>query len=586
MATAKSFNLVNQDDFMPTSAVMVSEVEADICPWIFKIYQDEACGEEELSALELFFDAYFNPIDYDIDDEITENGFGEQDLERRTVRRFASFNLIADQLRTEYLHQLSCLHNVLLEVQGGDIYQISLITIDRVGTLDQMIENEVRFYFKRIDGEFPTMIGLLACCRPAYTDAPFDDDCPELPGSTAECGAFAVEVSQSGGDLTATPSDAPGPVTTNWLYRETESDPWTILVEDASSVSLGAFGIYKAVTNSEGCSVDDTYLYQDLCESVTVAISEDGAGLLATAGGCESPVFTWYEWDTENTEWDEVFTGTAYVPTGAGVFRVVMSGCGDCVAEAIHDFEGTSTCESFDVGLQYLSGVLNVLHDACEGLEPATYTWYRDTGAGPVLVQSGTDASYDVTTEGLYEVYVICEGGCSGSARKVILESETCVLTLSVGVTGDDATATLDGCGEEPATYTWYRNIGSGFNEVGTGNPFELPGTGLYRLIVACGDCTKQIDFFHCPDTESDTCKQSQYFEGFSGTDLVITEFTLPDTGLYTAQWFRDHLWVFRAAQKVSYDIGFTVDNGTNTITLLWAAEDEYIEVYLFAECV
>jgi len=571
---------------MPPSAVMVSEVEADICDWIFKIYQDEACAEgDEASTLVLFFDAYFNPIDYDVDDEITENGFGEQDMEKRTVRRFASFNLVADQLRTEYLHQISCLHNVLLEVNGGDIFRISLITIERVGIIDTMIESEVRFYFKRIDNAFPTMIGLIACCRPAYEDAPFEDDCPELPGVDGDCGDFSLAVTESGGNLTATPSDAPGAVVTNWLYKATLADPWTLIAEDASSIALGATGHYKAVATSLSCVADDSYLYQGLCDGVSVEIEDNGAGLLAIPTNCDSPVYTWYIWDEINEEWDEVFDGAAaYVPGVAGVYRVLMTGCGDCVAEAIHGWTGETECE-----VEFLFYELNsqlIVEPEESEEETYSYEWYRDTGDGPELIQSGSSNFLDIPGEGHYEVYITRTDGCTGYGSKVILASETCVLTLSVGVTGDNATATLDGCGEEEATFTWYRNIGSGFNQVGTGNPFELPGTGLYRLIVSCGDCTKQIDFFHCPSAEEDTCKQSQYFEDFSGTTLAITEFTLPDTGDYTEKWIRDHVWVFRAAQKVSYNIGFTIDNGTNSIELSWVSENEHIEVYLFADCV
>jgi len=584
MATAKSYNLLTQDEWINPNAVVVSDFSPDVCDWKFKIYQEEDCDGTSEEGLILYFDGYMNPLEYEIDDEEEENGFGQTEFIRRTIRRVASFNLVCDQLRNEYLHQMSAMKNLIFEVRdGGATYDILKLDIDRQGVLDgYLVDNQVRMYFS---SDAFTEIGLISCCRPAYTEAPFEDDCPTLPGGTGECGDFAVLVTESGGNLTATPSDAPGTVVINWLYRESSSDPWQLLVEDSSSISLGAFGQYKAVVSSDGCVVDDTYLYQDACDGITVTIQDNGVGLVAVGSGCETPTYTWSEWDAVLEIWNEVATGASYVPGAAGTFKVVMTGCGSCAPEAIHEWAGETEC-SIDADLQYVAGVLGVLHDACAEGETVSYEWYLDTGSGPVLVQSGLNAFYDVTTEGLYEVYVLCSDDCNGYARMVILESEICVLSLSVGVTEDTATATLDGCGEDPATYTWFRNNGSGYNEVGTGNPFDLPGTGLYKLVVECGDCTKSIEFFHCPAAESDDCKQSQYFEGFSGTGLVITEFTLPDTGTYTEEWIRDHVWVYRAGQKVSFNIGFTIDNGTNTITLSWEAEDEYIEVYYFADCV
>lgn len=585
MAIAKSYNLLEQDEYINPNAVVVSEVESDVCDWNFKMYQEEDCDGSSGSSLVLYFDGYMNPIDYETDDDEEENGFGQKELIRRTIRRFASFNLVCDQLRNEYLHRFSALKNMVLEVRdGGEIYTLKRIDIDRQGILDgYLVDNVVKLYFMHEDFD---ELGMMSCCRPAYTDAPFTDDCPDVTGSTGECGTFSLLITIEDTTLTATPTDAPGAVTINWVYRETSADPWTLLIQDASSVSLGAYGQYKAIATSEGCSADDTYLFQDPCAQVTVTIQDNGTGLVAVGSGCDTPTYTWSEWNVGTEAWDEVFTGASYVPSGAGIFKVVMTGCDACAPEAIHEWEGETGCE-IDTDLQYVAGVLGVLHDACAEGETASYEFYRDQGSGPVLVQSGLDATYDVTEEGLYEVYLTCTDGCTGYARLVILQSETCVLTLSVGVTDDTATATLDGCGEDPATYTWFRNIGSGFNQVGTGNPFELPGTGLYRLTVECGECSKTIDFFHCPDGDGeDTCKQSQYFEGFSGTDLTITEFTLPDTGTYAEEWLRDHVWVFRASGKVSYNIGFTIDNGTNKIILSWEAEGEYIEVYFFAECV
>lgn len=583
MATAKSYNLLSQDEHINPNAVVVSEVAADVCDWNFKIYQDEECSGGSPSPLTLYFEGYFNPIDYEFDDEEEEDGFGRITLIKRTIRRVANFNLICDQLRNEHLHNLSSTKNIILEVRdGGEVYNILRLDIEKQGILDgYLIDNVVKLYFAN---DSFNELGMISCCRSAYTDAPFEDDCPDLPGGTVDgCGDFAVTIDEDGGELTAEVTDAPAEYEVNWLYRASEGDLWTLLVSDALMISLGAFGQYRAVAVSDGCTTDQTYLYQDPCASITVSITDNGVGLVAVGSGCDTPTYTWSKWDEEDEEWDEVFTGASYVPGSAGTYKVVMTGCDACAPEAIHEWSGETGC-SIGASMTYVDGVLSVLHDACsEGT--TTYEWYRDNGSGPVLVQSGLDPTLDVTSEGLYEVYVICEDGCSGYARRVVLVSETCVLSLSVGVSDGTATATLDGCGDDPATYTWFRNNGSGYNEVGTGNPFELPGTGLYKLVVACGECTKTIEFFYCPSDAPSDCQQSQYFEGFSGTDLTITEFDLPDTGTYSEEWIRDHLWVYRAGQKVAYGIGFTIDNGTNKIILSWDAEGEYIEVYFFADC-
>lgn len=580
MASSRPYNLIEIEELISTLNMHVSDNESEICNWTFSIYQDETCDGSEPDTLQLYFDVLMNPMRYEVEDESEVNGFGQRKLRRRVIDRVANFDLIADELMTEYLYRLSAMSGTVIEVNGGSTFVIEQMNITDNGTFDQTFKQlQISLYFVSEDAS----LGLISCCRPAYTDAPFVDDCPDLPGSSDDCGAFAVEVTQDAFELTATVSDAPGTTTTNWYYRESTDVPWTLLIADASTVSLGEYGHYRAVVISEGCQVDESYLFADPCDLVTLEIEDQGAALSAVSAGCETPSYEWFLWNEGTEDWDAFDTGQTIVPGDPGLYMVRLTGCGDCTREQVAQWTGTTTCE-IAATLSYADGVLSVFHDACDGSQ--TYEWYRDTGAGPVLVQSGLATTYDVEDEGLYEVYVICDDDCTGYDRLVILTSEICVLTLSVGVTGDTATATLDGCGEEEATLTWYRNNGSGFQSVGTGNPFELPGTGLYRLIVTCGECTKQTDFFYCPGDEGDSCKSSQYFEGFSGAVLEITEFTLPDTGLYTERWIRDHLWVFRQAQKITYNIGFTIDFGANEITLSWNAENEHIEVYFFAECV
>lgn len=581
MATAQSFNLRVQNEYMNPANRMVCNLEECLCDWKFRIYQNEDCNGEIVGALEMYYDAYFNPLDYEKDEDEEENGFGEIESSRVILRRVANFNVIVDQQQQEYLYRQSVMNNLrLYDRDSEEIFTILKMAIDKVGVLDgYLIELQIRLYFSHEDFE---KLGMISCCRPAFTDAPFNDDCPELPGGTDDCGDFDVTVTIDGDDLTATPTDAPGAVTINWLYREDASQPWTTLVLNASTISLGAFGQYKAVALSEGCSVDDSYLYQDPCGSMSVTIEDNGAGLTAVGIGCLTPIYTWFVWDEDNSEWDQVFIGASFVPAEAGIYKVVLSGCGDCTTEAIHEWSGDSDCE-LTVSLNYVGNQLNALTSPCES-GGQSYEWYRDNGAGPVLVQSGLLATYLVTDSGLYEVYVTCiDSDCTGYARKVITCTDSCMLTLDIAIDADTATATVDGC-EGDIEFTWFRNSGSGYQEVGTGNPFELEEVGLYRLDVLCEDgCDISQEFFHCPG--STQCNKSQYFTNFVGTNLVITAFNLPNPEDFTEKYIRDNLWVFRNTQKVSFNLGYTIDFENNTIILTWEAESEFIEVYWRADC-
>lgn len=584
MATAYSYNIIEQNESMNPSARMMSNIEEGLCDWKFRIYQDSDCnGDFPEPYLALYFDAYFNPLDYDENSDEEDNGFGELVLERKIITRVANFDLIADQVMTEYLYQMSCKTNLRLHARESDeVFEIIKMDIERKGVVEgYLIDQQIRFTFRHDDFD---ALGLISCCRPALTDPPFEDDCPDNPGGSGECGDFAVEVTRSGDDLTATPTDAPGATSTNWLYRETLNDPWELLVTDASSIALGEYGIYKAVTTSEGCSVDDSYLYQDPCSLLSVEIQDAGAGLVAVGSGCDTPIYTWFLWDPDLMTWTEVYDGgPSFVPSVAGTYRVEYSGCDTCVAEDVHEWTGETECE-VTTSLVYNDGILSVLFEPCGEGETNTKSWTLDTGDGPEVIQSGPTANtWNVTEPGLYEVTVTCSGGCVGYARHVITCIEGCVLDLSVAVEGDIATATVDGC-EDDIEFTWYRNSGSGSQEAGTGNPFDLPGVGLYRLHVVCGDCEKDIEFLHCPSADN-TCQQSQYFTDFVGTVLTITAFDLPNPLDVTEKYIRDNLWVFRQNTKQSYNIGFTIDYENAQIILSWDAEGEFIEVYWLGGC-
>lgn len=580
MAEAQSYNLRNQDEYMNPTARFVSAYEEGLCDWKFRIYQEEDCEGNAITGLMLYIDAFFNPMDYEEDIEDEENGFGKKTIIRKTITRIPNFDVVVDQLHNEYFFRLACTPNLRLHVKDGNTYKITDLSVERKGVISNyLLELTIKLTFE--DDSF-IELGYISCCRPAYEDAPFVDDCPDLPGSTDDCGDFAVSISLAGSILTATPTAPPGSVTINWMYRENVASPWTLLAPNASSVTLGAFGHYKATAVSQGCSVDDTYLYLDPCSSITVTITDNGVGLVAVGSGCDTPSFAWYVWDEINQEWDEMYTGgPSYVPPGAGIYKVVLSGCDDCTAEAIANWDG-SGC-TLTTTLDVDEGSLVVFHDPCEG-GSQTYDWYLDQGTGPELVQSGELATLAIAGPGLYEVYVICDDSdCQGYARKVVTCDDPCLITLDIAVVADIATATVTGCDEESASFTWYRNQGTGYMEAGTGNPFDLPGSGLYKLTVVCGDCTVSQEFFHCPGASD--CQKSQYFSNFSGTELTITAFTVPNPDDVTEKYIRDNLWVFRQGSKISYDVGFTLSFVDNKIILSWDAESEFIEVYWLGDC-
>ncbi len=71
-----------------------------------------------------------------------------------------------------------------------------------------------------------------------------------------------------------------------------------------------------------------------------------------------------------------------------------------------------------------------------------------------------------------------------------------------------------------------------------------------------------------------------QIFTNESGSDVTVTEFTLPDPTEWTVQEIRQRLHVYRQTAKIIYDVGFNIDISTNKITFAWNLSGEYVEVY------
>ena len=72
-----------------------------------------------------------------------------------------------------------------------------------------------------------------------------------------------------------------------------------------------------------------------------------------------------------------------------------------------------------------------------------------------------------------------------------------------------------------------------------------------------------------------------QLFSNVTGSEVIVTEFDLPDESNNTNTEMSRRLRVWRQSQKLVYTVGYTVDSTNNKILFEWDLANEYVEVEL-----
>ena len=501
------------------SVPYMSFIEAQACDWNVKMTR-EGCQDSEFPVDTLFAKVDWNPVRYDITKESSQNGFGDITTDSSRVDPVYSFVTWTDEYNLWYIYQfLFKTQEVKIEQSPANGY-LTAINID---IQDEVIENGVHkltlsFRAKREGSNYHGAFGLNGCCLPLFSEAPYEDcdtNDGDIDNNVPPCDTVSFSVSESGGNLTANVSGTPGSYSVNWYYQLNNSDPWQLIISGASSISLGAYGKYRAILTAQGCGqYIDQYLYSNPCYGFDVRIRRGNVnGLIAEVPGTFAG--TTYAWQfNDGTGWVSLpDTTAAIVALETGDYRVTATN-GDCGDQDTYYIAVTSECD-FDASIDVDGDTATAVTDA----DSPTLTWTLENENGSIVIGSGN--SVNMTETGIYWLNVV-SGSCTkrvyvffkspDNCQKIEIcnwedmpASQTTVInnlccddtngcpSLTLTITCVNRTLTIAGY-PAGATITW--SGPGGFT--GTGNPVTFPAStpsGLFTATIVDGSCTYQATY-------------------------------------------------------------------------------------------
>lgn len=547
--------------------IMASFTDTVLCSTnlYFEVHPEE-CNGTPVSRI--YFDAQFKQTQYNVDEELSENGFGESRVDRRVVKRRQRFDVVVDRYIKNFIYEL-CFGNKRIQAAATDIsastFEIFEIEIEEEELDDELALLTISFVSE--DNVQVQTFGTNACCNDLFEDGPFEDPCLSELSPISGCGDAAISISEAGGILTATVTDFASP-TIRWTLTDMNGNV-TELAANAASVPLSTFGTYRAIITECGLYTD--YPYLDSCANFSVQITQDtNQTLIAEVTEApDTPTFTWYLWD--GADWVETGDGSSIlVIEEGGLYRVLVSASGCSVEDTFT--AAYSDCDT-EVSLSYSSGSI----EATLTNPPAspTFTWYKDTGSGPVeyLAASGQD-TIEPDGAGLYSVEVSDGAGCTAYGQLVHLGTCSLFDVLITALRPNTTYATLQASAIMPpdtTTFEWFQNTGSGYVQIGSGNTIDITSNGTVRVRATSGGCVSEDEFpFSVDPTTDDTYEK---YKTLSSTDeFVVTEFALPNPGVLTANEISAELDVWVNQVHAVYDEtgllmnGYSIDFANNKI--------------------
>lgn len=473
----------------------------DLCFYNIKLEQGTYDCGTAFSAI--YFDAEFGSTEREVTEEYMEDGFGREYLVSKTVRYINSFSFVTNEEvyrriilavdRTERLKMTiydgqttytACITRVQVEKQDLGFGALSLTINFLVDKEDPDTSSNLK------NSDFPAFFveGIGSCCTALYTEAPYEDPCTHDPLDPIDCSAFVTQIAEAGGVLSVSVGSNPDIA---WYFKKQGTANFALLTNNASSVSLGDYGTYRAIASEDGCTDMDEYLYLDPCFGYKVTIRKDNDDLVAEPTQPAGNTFEWYEWNDGTETWDLLGeTSAVLVPQNTGKFKVKISNTDGCEAEDVIDITIISCAWTAQIG--ELSGVLEVQPDTAGNY---TYDWKIDRADGSGFVSlSNTTQFQNLEDSGLYKVEVQDDNGCSVELTYLYINCGTACdnLTITINKAFGDLTATVT---PVPAIveFTWfYWGDGEyGFKQVATGQTINVQNNGIYKVRVKTEDCVK-----------------------------------------------------------------------------------------------
>jgi hypothetical protein len=491
--------------YFPNDTINVPELvyprfsAEDVCDWNVKLSVDSDCVSAGVDALNIYLKADWKSVKFEKERETIEDGKGGKETSQVRVDPVYSFVTYVDEYILWYFYQIVYQSKKLIITLPSDTY-IEGIEADVEHEEIHPGVHKVTISYKTAD-EYHTAYGLTGCCRPLYVEAPYESECDNNDGAidnnVPPCDAVDFDISESGGTLTGNVTGAPGSTSISWYFRAKVTEAWSLLISGASTVSLGSYGIYRAILTATGCGqYIDQFLYTDPCVGFDVRIRQSGSGLVAELSSGYSGAS--YAWEfNDGTGWDALpDTVAAITALDSGDYRVTAT-VGDCSDSDVLTVV-VNNCD-LTASLSRTGDILGVLHTDCES---PSYQWYKDNGMGVAIITGATSPTLTISETATYKVVVTC-GDCNVEAQKLYFVTDNCDFTLSISRTGTILTATTDATSP---SYAWELETNDGRTGIGTASTQAITEKGIYFLKVTSGACTKETYMYIEPSKTSVTC--------------------------------------------------------------------------------
>lgn len=355
---------------------------------------------------------YFDQIDWnrptiEKEREFNKNGLGIEFANKITQKKIYSFTVIAPDYLIDAYEALEFHDTVKMEnLNTGDVEYWRNIRVE-VGGDEKEAYHDITIRYEIKETENPFGITLeepfaIGCCEPLS----FETIEGGLGGiNNQDCSGFDVNINVTGEVLTYTLVNAPSEGTTLQTWFKDG-----VPIGNGSSVTMGGFGVYRVQVSKGDCSANDEHTYVDICSNWTVQTFVDGLTITANSSGNVQSV----SYEIYNDQDTVIATSLPFTVPSEGTY-VLKATMGDCEKDFILNPSGASASHTASI---VKSGfTLTGNQTGCSGT--LTHRWELDEGNGAIVI--GSNQSIEITKNGLYIYYAICDG-VEASAQKVILD--------------------------------------------------------------------------------------------------------------------------------------------------------------------
>jgi hypothetical protein len=413
-------------DVLDVPAVSYAKLSPTACEWNLK-FESEGCVGHDLEGQTVYAKVEWNAVRYDVKKEEFQNGLGDTESEFTRVDRTYSFVCWCDEYILWFIYQIIYASKKVNFITSED---------EAITGHDCEIEHEelgkgyykvtISYKVRSNDNlRYHDAFGINGCCESLYGEAPYEgcsENGGEIDNYEPPCDDVEFSVTESGNTLTANVSGTPSTYTVAWYWRANAQSAWSLLINGASSVSLGSYGIYRAVLTAAACGQYlDQYLYSDPCALFDVRIRRStGNGVVAEVPtGFTGTTFAW-EFN-DGTGWVDLDdTVAAIVALETGDYRVTATN-GDC--EDVDVFyilvNETDDCD-FELSITKSGATATAVTDAVS----PTYLWSRENETGQINV--GSASVLTMTETGIYWL-TVTSGDCVKRAYTFFKANDDCL---------------------------------------------------------------------------------------------------------------------------------------------------------------